>query len=111
MPEFLTKRDRRRIESFHRIGADVVLGEVRIDHDKCKGCGLCVGCCPASALELAGERKARKSRMVDESPFCMSCGDCAAICPEGAVEITQFLQFKCAFRYLDRGEPHPPRRF
>jgi len=111
MPEFLTRRDRRRIESFHKIGEDVVLGEVKIDHDKCKGCGLCVGCCAASALELAGERKARKSRMVDELPFCMSCGDCVAICPEGAIEITRFLRFERAFRYLDRGEPHPPRRF
>ena len=111
MPEFLTRRDRRTIESFHRIGADVVLGEVKIDHDKCKGCGLCVGCCAASVLKLTGEKKAKKSTMVDELPFCMSCGDCAAICPEQAIEITRFLQFKRAFRYLDRGEPYPPRRF
>jgi ferredoxin len=111
MPEFLTRSDRKRIESFHKIDVDVVLGEVKIDHDNCKGCGLCVGSCAASALELTGERKARKSRMVDELPFCMSCGDCVAICPEQAIELTRFLQFKRAFRYLDRGEPHPPRRF
>jgi hypothetical protein len=40
----------------------------------------------------------------------MSCGDRVAIRPEGAIEITQFLQFKSAFRYFHRREPRSPGR-
>ena len=107
MPEQMTRKDRRKIESFHGIGADVVLGEVTIDRDRCKGCGFCVAACAAGCLEVVD----KKCRMVEDLPFCMSCGDCVAICPEDAVELVEFIQFKRAFRYLDRGKPSPPRKF
>ena len=108
MPETLSKQDRKKIESFNRVGEDMTLGEVVIDQEKCNGCGLCVGACAAAVLELSKDKKAR---MVDVLPICMSCGDCVAICPEDAVKMTRYIQFHKAFRYLDRGEPLPPRRF
>jgi len=107
MTQYLKIRDRMKIESFNRIGEDVVMGEVVIDLDKCKGCAYCTKCCAAAAIEVVD----KKARMVTVSPMCMSCGDCVAICPEGAIELKQFIQFKHYFRYLDRGEPLPPRRF
>jgi heterodisulfide reductase subunit A-like polyferredoxin len=107
MPEFMTRKDRRRIESFKRAGEDVELGKVVIDIEKCTGCGSCIKACAAACLEVVD----KKCRMVEERPFCMSCGDCAAICPEKAVELVNFIKFKRFFRYLDRGEPEWPRRF
>ena len=107
MPEYMTRKDRKKIESFHKIGEDVTLGAVIIDRNKCKGCGFCVKACAASCLEL----KDKKCRMVLDLPFCMSCGDCVAICPEDAIELTEFIQFKRFFRYLDRGKPEFPRKF
>lgn len=107
MPEYLTRKDRKEIESFHHIGRDVTLGKVIINQEKCKGCGLCTKCCAAASLELAD----KKARMVQDLPFCMSCGDCVAICPEDAIELTEFIEFKKFFRYLDRGKPEFPRKF
>lgn len=53
----------------------------------------------------------KRARMSGEALTCMSCGDCVAICPKEAIEVRQFLQFRRAFRYLDRGEPQKPRKF
>ena len=107
MPEYMTRKDKRRIESFLKLGEDVTLGTVIIDHDKCKGCELCAKACAASCLEVVD----KKSRMVEDLPFCMSCGDCVAICPEGAIKLVDFIQFHRFFRYLDRGKPEMPRKF
>jgi ferredoxin len=103
----LTRKDRRRIESYRRVGEDVVLGRVEIDAQKCTGCGFCTRACPARALEVAN----RKARMAGEQPFCFSCGDCVAMCPEKAITLAEYLRFQHFFRYLDRGEPAAPRRF
>lgn len=107
MTEHLTIKDRLKIESFNGIGRDVLLGKVVIDQDKCTGCGFCVKACAACALVVAD----KKCKMVDDLPFCMACGDCTAICPEGALSITDFIEFKLHFKYLDRGKPESPRRF
>jgi formate hydrogenlyase subunit 6/NADH:ubiquinone oxidoreductase subunit I len=111
MPEFLSRNEKKTIESFLKVGEDVVFGVVETDPDRCIGCGMCVGACAAGVLELVGEKKEKKSKMVDELPFCFSCGDCVAICPEDAITLTRFLEFRRAFRYLDRGGPAPPRKF
>jgi ferredoxin len=107
MPEYLTRKDKTRVESYNRLGEDMILGKVVIDQDKCTGCGLCVGACAASAIELED----KKARMVKDFPACISCGDCVAICPEEAIELVEFIQFHRFFRYIDRGKPEPPRKF
>jgi len=107
MTESLTRKQRRRIESFLRIGEDVILGKVVIDEERCTGCGFCVKACPSNALEVLD----KKARMAKDQPLCFSCGNCTTICPEGAVELKEFIQFMHHFRYLDRGKPEQPRRF
>jgi heterodisulfide reductase subunit A-like polyferredoxin len=107
MTEHLRIRDRLRIESFNRLGEDVVLGAVEIDPAKCTGCGLCVKACAAGTLEIVD----KKARMNKDLPICHSCADCVAICAQGAISMKQFLQLKLYFRYLDRGKPEPPRKF
>ena len=107
MPEYLTFKDRLQVESFRRIGVDLILGEVKIDREKCNGCGLCASACPADSVEV----KDKKAKMTEEFPMCFGCGNCTAICPEQAIEITRFIEFKRYFRYLDRGQPQRPRKF
>ena len=107
MPEYLKCKDWLKIESFRKLGKDIILGTIEIERDKCRGCGLCVGACAASALEL----KDKKVKMIDVLPACMSCGDCVAICPRGALKLKGYFQLKRYFRYLDRGEPSLPRKF
>lgn len=60
------------------------LGEIRIDTEKCIGCGLCVSVCKNYSLDI----KDNKVCQSDTSCFgCIACGHCMAICPQGAIEI------------------------
>ncbi len=53
----------------------------KINHDSCKGCGLCTGYCSAKAIEVL-EKKAS----IDPEK-CIGCGECIIICPFKAIEI------------------------
>jgi 6-hydroxynicotinate reductase len=53
---------------------------VRIDLDKCTGCGTCVQDCPLGAMRLK-----KKKATVDER--CTLCGACLRVCPEEALSL------------------------
>ena len=57
---------------------------IRVDEQKCIGCGLCVKDCIANNIILeetgAGTKKAKVKKE------CFECGHCIAICPKGAFE-------------------------
>lgn len=55
---------------------------VRIDEEKCNGCGLCVDACHEGALQLVDG----KARLVSES-YCDGLGACLPECPSGAITI------------------------
>lgn len=55
---------------------------VRIDEEKCNGCGQCIIDCPEGALKLVDG----KARVVKES-FCDGLGACIGVCPVGAITI------------------------
>lgn len=59
---------------------------VKIDAEKCIGCGLCVAECVNGRLYLQNE----KVQLQDEG--CNNCGHCAAICPAAAIEIADYPQ-------------------
>jgi 2-oxoglutarate ferredoxin oxidoreductase subunit delta len=52
---------------------------------RCKGCGLCVGVCPKSILELdvstVNELGHHPVRLTDAAA-CTSCALCARVCPD-----------------------------
>ena len=54
-----------------------------VDGDKCTGCGSCQKECAFQAVELLGEGKLRKARIIEAA--CKGCGVCAGACPSGAV--------------------------
>jgi len=54
--------------------------ELKVDLEKCTGCGTCVFACPFGAIEMAdGKAKIFES--------CVDCGACVEQCPEGALFI------------------------
>ena len=53
---------------------------IRIDEDKCTGCGLCVPGCAEEAIKIIDG----KARLVGDV-FCDGLGACIGHCPEGAI--------------------------
>jgi len=65
-------------------------GTVKIDEERCKGCGLCVAFCPKHALALdegcinsSGYHPA--ALLLDED--CTGCAVCALMCPDVAITV------------------------
>jgi Fe-S-cluster-containing hydrogenase component 2 len=55
---------------------------IRIDEEKCTGCGLCVPDCVEGALQIVDG----KARLVREI-YCDGLGACLGACPEGALTL------------------------
>jgi Pyruvate/2-oxoacid:ferredoxin oxidoreductase delta subunit len=62
----------------------VVRKVIRIDEEKCNGCGQCVTACAEGALAIVDG----KAKVVKDS-FCDGLGACIGECPEGALEIVE----------------------
>lgn len=53
----------------------------KLKKDKCKGCGVCINVCPASAIELF------KGYVKFNYKNCIRCYCCQEMCPNGAIKI------------------------
>ena len=57
---------------------------IKIDPDKCNGCGLCIPNCPEGALQMIDG----KARLISDL-FCDGLGACIGHCPQGAINIEE----------------------
>lgn len=57
---------------------------IKIDEEKCTGCGVCVSGCHEGALQIIDD----KARLVSEL-FCDGLGACIGECPEGAITLEE----------------------
>ncbi|MGD0891633.1 MAG: 4Fe-4S dicluster domain-containing protein [Terracidiphilus sp.] len=71
-------------------------GQLRVDEDECKGCGLCVEACPPKVIRLndhlnhSGYRTAMYL-----GAGCTGCGICFMACPEpGAITVLRAVNRK-----------------
>jgi len=55
---------------------------IRINEEKCNGCGSCVTGCPEGALQVIDG----KARLISDL-FCDGLGACIGDCPEGAIKV------------------------
>ncbi len=57
---------------------------IKIDEEKCNGCGLCIPNCPEGALQIIDG----KARLISDL-FCDGLGACLGHCPQGAITIEE----------------------
>lgn len=57
---------------------------IKIDDNKCNGCGICVPNCAEGALQIIDG----KARLISDL-FCDGLGACLGHCPEGAIEVEE----------------------
>lgn len=57
---------------------------IKIDEEKCNGCGLCIPNCPEGAMQMIDG----KARLISDL-FCDGLGACIGHCPQGAIEIEE----------------------
>ncbi|HSY03745.1 MAG TPA: 4Fe-4S dicluster-binding protein [Acidobacteriaceae bacterium] len=64
-------------------------GNLRVDRDECKGCGLCVEACPPKAIHLTDKFNIYGYRTAAYAGTgCTGCGICFLVCPEpGAITV------------------------
>ena len=74
---------------------------LRLDAEKCIGCGICVNVCPHRVFALAD----KKAQITNDS--CIECGACALNCPTKAIEVTAGVGCAAAFiiGWLTGSEP------
>lgn len=56
--------------------------EVRVDHDKCTGCGKCFKVCIYDGLKMKNDKTSVKQKN------CLGCGRCERVCPSEAITVT-----------------------
>jgi NAD-dependent dihydropyrimidine dehydrogenase PreA subunit len=69
------------------------VGTLKLDPDKCIGCGRCVEVCPHRVFHLTD----RKADIVHRNK-CMECGACALNCPADAISVRSGVG--CAYAVL-----------
>jgi len=57
---------------------------IKIDEEKCNGCGICAGACHEGAIDIVNG----KAKLVREN-FCDGFGDCLPGCPMGAISFEE----------------------
>lgn len=53
---------------------------VKVDNEKCTGCGSCATACPVEAIKVDG-------KAVVNEDTCIDCGVCVDECPEKALSL------------------------
>ena len=64
-------------------------GLIKIQKERCKGCGYCVDACPVKALSISSQFNAIGyfPAGVEFKDRCTGCGICATVCPDIAITV------------------------
>ena len=64
--------------------------EIKVDLEKCNGCGTCVDVCPVSVFELQDVEgyDTKKASPVNQDA-CIVCRSCEVQCPQQAITVVE----------------------
>ena len=65
-------------------------GVIVVNHERCKGCNLCVVACPLHLLALAEKQvnpKGYHYAIQVRKDECNGCASCASVCPDGCITV------------------------
>lgn len=117
LPHFEATRNVRMLDALYEAGglaesgepAEVeidtrVFGNVSVDTEACKGCGMCVMFCPTSALKVSEEpHEDPDMRYLDFSAAdCVQCGLCADACMGKAITVSSRVNVADLFDFEPR---------
>jgi len=69
-------------------------GQLRVNEDECKGCGLCMEACPPKVIRLSDRLNHSGYRTaLYAGKGCTGCGICFMACPEpGAITVMRLAK-------------------
>ncbi|HAJ98473.1 MAG TPA: ferredoxin [Bacteroidales bacterium] len=63
-------------------------GDIVINIEQCKGCGVCVPACPQSVIQLGKEvNKKGYYFLTKVNDKCTGCTNCAVVCPDAVITV------------------------
>ncbi|HOI88861.1 MAG TPA: ferredoxin family protein [Lentimicrobium sp.] len=65
-----------------------VVGDIVIDIEKCKGCGVCIPACPQDVISLSKNVNGKGYNYAEPvNDDCTGCMNCAIVCPDGVITV------------------------
>jgi len=63
-------------------------GDIVINIERCKGCGVCVPTCPQEVIILGPEVNQKGyNYLVKVNDNCTGCTNCAVVCPDAVITV------------------------
>ncbi len=86
-------------------------GQLRVDGEECKGCGLCVEACPPKVIALSEHMNHYGYRTAAYAGAgCTGCGICFMVCSEpGAITVLRLVNRPVAAAVLNAGSEEAAR--
>lgn len=56
---------------------------LKLNEEKCVGCGMCIDVCPHAVFTMNGAKKVR----IQNRDACIECGACSMNCPAEAISV------------------------
>jgi ferredoxin len=69
------------------------VAELKLDRDKCIGCGMCGVVCPHAVFSISDNKA-----LINDIDLCMECGACSMNCPVSAITVRKGVG--CAYAVL-----------